>query len=329
MAISDGTLSSNSKIVNVTVKDVPSLPSVPDKTFCEPGEQVEITATGSGGVLNWFESASSEVILHTGNTYSVNLTETSSYFVEEISINPKKSVGPTDNIFGEGGSHAGDYYLIFTAEKDLTIHSVKVYAIGSGDRKFVLKNNSDVELESKIINLADGESRAALNFNVPVGSGYQLGIEKIGGSNVNMYRTSEGANYPYEIDELVSITGSSANTEGYYYYCYDWEVQEVGEGCSGPRKEVKVVLDPCLSTEEIKEADKVGIYPNPASEMIHIALVKYTEIQHISLRSITGKMVFKSIGSINSIDISGYAKGAYFLQITTNENTIVKKVLIK
>ena len=330
VTVSDGTLTSNSQIINITVKDSPPMPTASNEIYCKPGDLVELSATGTGGSLNWFESASSETILHTGETYSVNINEARSYFVAEKDVRMEGSVGPVDNTFGAGESHGGNFYLIFSAEKDLIINSVKVYATGAGNRKFVLKNSLDEEISSKTVNVADGESRVTLDFTVSAGTGLKLGIEKIGNQDAKMYRNSAGVSFPYKINGLVSITGSTApETESsFYYYCYDWKVQEAGEGCLSPRKEVEIVLDPCLSIDETN-VDGIGVYPNPTSGIINIKLANHIIVQHISLTSITGQLVFESYVENGSIDLSKYAKGTYLLQIVTNENTVVKRIIVK
>ena len=40
-----------------------------------------------------------------------------------------------------------------------------------------------------------------------------------------MFRNSSGADYPYDIAEMITITSSSANDPGYYYFFYNVEVE--------------------------------------------------------------------------------------------------------
>ena len=86
-------------------------------------------------------------------------------------------------------------------------------------------NSSGTLLQSRTINVPDGQSRVTLNFDIQSPGNYELGV--VAGSV--LYRNTTGASYPYTIGGLVSITlsNSTTNPANYYYYCYDWEVQEL------------------------------------------------------------------------------------------------------
>jgi PKD repeat protein len=78
---------------------------------------------------------------------------------------------------------------------------------------------------AKTIFVPDGQSRVTLDFDIPTAGNYQLGVT----AGSNLYRNNAGASYPYTIPGLLSITSSNStsNQLTYYYYCYDWEVQEL------------------------------------------------------------------------------------------------------
>ncbi|NNC95729.1 MAG: T9SS type A sorting domain-containing protein, partial [Chitinophagales bacterium] len=59
-----------------------------------------------------------------------------------------------------------------------------------------------------------------LGFEVPAPGDYS-----IGGTGLDLYRNNSGASYPYSISELITLTGSSAGLD-FYYYLYDLEVQK-------------------------------------------------------------------------------------------------------
>ena len=63
--------------------------------------------------------------------------------------------------------------------------------------------------------------RENLNFDLPVENNLQLGIN---GSNSDLFRNDNGAVFPYNISNIVSITGTNASL-GYYYFFYDWEIE--------------------------------------------------------------------------------------------------------
>lgn len=72
--------------------------------------------------------------------------------------------------------------------------------------------------------------------------------------------------------------------------------------------------------------DDIIIYPNPTSNIVNITLS--SQIISIMLHDITGKELFTCYDS-NSIDLSSYPSGLYFLKIKTIKNKIFTKKLFK
>ncbi|MFT3911262.1 MAG: T9SS type A sorting domain-containing protein [Ferruginibacter sp.] len=77
--------STNSGPVTVTVNQLPAAPSSNDPVSrCGPGS-VTLTATGSGGTLNWYNVASGGTSLQTGGSYTTNVSASTSFWVAETS----------------------------------------------------------------------------------------------------------------------------------------------------------------------------------------------------------------------------------------------------
>ena len=85
---------------------------------------------------------------------------------------------------------------------------------------------------ARTVQVPAGESRIALDIELEPGHDYAI---KYAGSpdSLNLFRNSAGAAFPYRSkDSLVTLTHSDATTSdsttqsGYYYFFYDWEVQE-------------------------------------------------------------------------------------------------------
>ena len=73
------------------------------------------------------------------------------------------------------------------------------------------------------------------------------------------------------------------------------------------------------------------IYPNPAKKIIHLYINTLIGDGKMTLNDIYGKqlkMQSVSIGD-NSIDVSTFTKGCYFIHISTGDNKLVKKVIIE
>jgi len=226
--------------VNKVFSHLTQLPA--DSTICAGGSAV-LTAAGTG-TLHWFDAANGGSSLTSGNTFSTpSTTNSATYYVESRDTvwGASGQVGPVDNSLGAGGMFSGDQHQILAASKAVIIRSAKVYAGSSGNRTFELRSNTGAVIASKQVNLVQGEQRVSLNFSVPTGSGYQLGWTA--GSNPNIYRNSAGAVYPYTLNNLLSITGTSATNQAYYYGFYDLEVEQAPISCASTRTPVNVNVE--------------------------------------------------------------------------------------
>jgi hypothetical protein len=136
--------------------------------------------------------------------------------------------GIIDPNIGFGGYYTGDQHLIFDSYVETRIVSAIIHTQYQCSATFELRDNSANVLDDTTIVVSPGGQRIYLNFDLPVGVNYELGIS---GNNPGIYRNTSGVSYPYDIGGLVSITGSSAGN-GYYYFYYDIEIEAVCTGIS-------------------------------------------------------------------------------------------------
>ncbi len=75
-----------------------------------------------------------------------------------------------------------------------------------------------------------------------------------------------------------------------------------------------------------KNNNPLSIYPNPTTNVLNINLGDYNNAQ-IQVLDITGKTIFNTntTNTTNSINVSSFNKGVYFIKITTNNKTITKQ----
>lgn len=207
----------------VTQLPQPSTPTVLHDTIC-PGQSATLTASGSG-TIKWYNT--SGTLLHTGNTFTTpTLSSTTNYLVENVeSYASTSNVGPLSNTMGAGG-YNNNQYLLFNAIQPIKIVSVLVYADVAGVRNIELRSSTGTMMQNASINVPAGQSRITLNFNVPQGNNYQLALTAGG----NFFRNSAGVAYPYTLNGVASITGSSAGS-AFYYYFYDWEIEHSISSC--------------------------------------------------------------------------------------------------
>lgn len=210
--------------ISVTNDPAPSLGS--NFVVCQ-GDSTTLTAILlSGYDATWYDATGNEV--GNGSVFTTPaITSNTSYSVRQFIPTPIQHVGPVNNAFGGGGYHntAFEGKQLFTTYAPARIVSVWVDASGAANRTFNLYNGNGTLMESRNIFVPSGQSRVTLNFDMPVTGNYQLGVT----AGSNLYRNNTGASYPYTINGLLSITASNSTTNPaiYYYYVYDWEVQEL------------------------------------------------------------------------------------------------------
>lgn len=77
-----------------------------------------------------------------------------------------------------------------------------------------------------------------------------------------------------------------------------------------------------LGTQKL-EREWVSLAPNPTSGILNIST--QTPINELSVFDIQGKLLKKSTSSV--LDLRDYSSGIYFIQVETNEGSVVKKVI--
>jgi hypothetical protein len=91
--------------------------------------------------------------------------------------------------------------------------------------------------------------------------------------------------------------------------------------------------DSPLGIQNVEVANSsCSIYPNPAKDVANIDLSKVTDGNlKLNITDITGQVIHTenvTSPSLISVDMSGYANGIYFVNIT-GANTLINKKLIK
>ena len=90
-----------------------------------------------------------------------------------------------------------------------------IYVEDPGTLTFELRDDNGTIIESSTQSVVAGPQRVTLNFNLPVGNEYELGLDNP--SQLGVFRSNSGVNYPYNFGNLASITGSTANSPGNNY----------------------------------------------------------------------------------------------------------------
>jgi len=229
--INDISYSNDTSYLSVTVVDPVQDPVTASGVNCTSGPvSMQATAASSADSLFWYDAPVNGNLVYMGSNYtSPTLNSSTTYYVEALRGKGSKA-GPASNAIGSG-STSSNSYLKFDSRVDWVLVSVKVYATTSGNRTIEFRNSAGTVLQSKIVNLPVGESRVYLNFNIPPGNDFRLGL---GAGSGALFRNSSGVTYPYSVSKVLEIYGSSGGSNSYYYF-YDWEVFVPYQFCESNR----------------------------------------------------------------------------------------------
>ncbi len=218
---------------------IASLPNTASTTICSGADET-IELTGSNGYV-WYEQATGGDVVNTGNSIDLSgLTANKTYYVAGTTeATLQASAGEANINSANGGIHAGGFYLVFDAEQSFLLKSAKVFAEGTANRTLELRDAAGALIASKVINIEDGESIIDINVAVPAGTNLQVGFA----AGAQLFRNNSGLNYPYAVNNVVSIKGSTASVPtDFYYYLYDWSVSTLGNCQTDDRTEVVITV---------------------------------------------------------------------------------------
>lgn len=150
---------------------------------------------------------------------TVNASGCDSILVLNLTIFNQYSGGIEDNTFGGGGFYSGNRALVLDCYIPSKIVSTTIYAQTNDNYTFELRDNGGTVLQTTTVSLVQGQNRVDLNFDVPVGNDFELGVP---GGHSGMYRNNQGVNYPYDFSNLISIKSSNSGSAfNFYYFFYD------------------------------------------------------------------------------------------------------------
>jgi len=87
---------------------------------------------------------------------------------------------------------------------------------------------------------------------------------------------------------------------------------------------------PCaalLGIEDELASDKVAIHPNPVKNTLFLNFDSSINVNNVQVFDILGNEISLLKGNFNTIDMSNFSNGMYFVKITANEGVLTKKVI--
>ena len=79
--------------------------------------------------------------------------------------------------------------------------------------------------------------------------------------------------------------------------------------------EANAMVEVTIVGVEDYDNEEVNVYPNPATDMLHI---DGSNIQSVSLYNLQGQCVMTESGNVNELSISNLSRGMYILKVTTD-----------
>jgi hypothetical protein len=269
------TPSEETEISTISVQ-VPSLVEVISESCLNEELSIELSCDNA----NWYNT--DNILVFTGNPFYTPLLENNIHlFASQVSSNiGSEFVGQE---FPQGSSsYSGSQYnsfQIFSANTDFILKSVDVFTDiqYSGNRLIELRTSNNEVLRDTLINIS-GDATIELNWEIEEGLNYKLGTNdqinesNFGDVNPMLKRSNEETNYPYEIENVISISDSEYGTD-YYYYFYNWDVSWVNSSCESEELvEIVIEAKECeISLEEIiSSSDQIkAIYDLSGRKMIN------------------------------------------------------------
>jgi len=229
-----------SSLININIAP---LPITINDSICY-GEQANLYATGLTNNLYWFTNPSGGSSINVGNFYNTGpLTNTTTYYVEELVSTSSIFGGPIDNnTLGAGGYHDNDAWdMVFNCSEVTILKSVEVYAQTNFTTTIELLDNNANVVDDTIVSINTGLNTINLNFLIGPGLGYRLGIN---GTNDGLWRNNAVPTgiFPIVVGNNIEITGNTTSSpQAYFYYFYNWEVEEF---CSSDRSSITAWVYP-------------------------------------------------------------------------------------
>ncbi|WP_267405983.1 MULTISPECIES: fibronectin type III domain-containing protein [unclassified Chryseobacterium] len=284
-----------------------------------PGGAVMLSATPSAGaVVNWYNSSLGGSILATGNTFTTPmLNNTTTYYASALTgvIDTAGLASPAvigGWIAAQTNTTWGVY---FTVKKPAKFKSIDVFPVQSGQSGAINIVNGTVSLGGSAFatipfttNVSGGTTAqtVALDIDLPPGDYTIYPTLPSGG----LMRNMSGAIYPY-VSSVASITGNGYN-ENYYMCFYNFKFVT---GCESERYPVVATVNSsgCLNTGEANLENKLSLYPNPFTELLHVSDV--SKVKSISVMDVSGRLVKTFDKPSSSLSLGDLKQAVYFISL--------------
>lgn len=301
------------------------------------------TFTASGGAISWFAEQTGGQVLETSEVFSPKISETTTFWVSSGTTyaQPSLYVGQVDHAGSAASATNYNGGLIFDCYQPVTLARVKVYTTKVGQRKIDLRTATGTVLATKTVDIPNGTSIVELGFQVPAGIDLLLTTDQsvnqssLGTISPQLYRSTEDINFPYELNNYLSIKTSTFDQTRYYYF-YDWEIDFPDWYCESERFPVVAVFPEVSNAFEPSWASGLEIFPNPTSGLVQVKMDQFlggellVTIRNTAGSAVATQTVKGGAGPMQfQTDLGLMPKGVYWLEISGSNGLVRRKVVVQ
>ena len=168
------------------------------------------------------------------------------------------------------------------------------------------------------------------NINPRLHDSYNSGNGNVYTVDALVSYSINGINWSEPFDDLVSPSIQLNNGGTVYFHVAPYFAGEMGTYLL----DAAITRSAVVAIQENELSELVSVYPNPANDWVTIECDNFEAIQSIEMYSIGGaKMAINNLQMIDStkvtISVSHLTDGIYFLQLSSSETSITKKIVVK
>ncbi len=329
----------SSAAVEITVLET-APPAVTD-TILQAPDSVALVAAGHAPA--WYDSLFSAEPLFVGDTFLTPFIEADRTFYVEDRGTFGGGTATTGMAAHQGTPYSSSTFngqVIFDALDDFILRAVTVQTDQAGTRWIELVDDGGEVLQTVEVDLPTGISVLTLDIEVPAGTNYILTTNAavnqatLGTVTPRLRRSDQGVNYPYVVDEVVSINGSNFGN-GYYYYFYDWKVELPALTCTSDRVPVTVFVQPTATGDAAAPSGlPMTARPNPGDGRFLVdhgpAEAFRYQVSDAQGRTVARGDLPAASGNRSPwpLDLTGLPPGCYFLQVTHRQGVATEIMVI-
>ncbi|WP_439881063.1 S8 family serine peptidase [Pontibacter sp. MBLB2868] len=248
-------LESNNRMSRGFAIGTPEAAPVDASAFrCGSDPNYALSAQGNGTVY-WYNNPTGGQPIAAGNNVLVPVGQVGSKLYAAFN-DLSGTIGAANKDFASGGGYnmfSPD--VLISTKAPVLLESARLYIGNSGKINFTVFSEDGAPVSSRTLYVTatrttpapgvqenDPNDKGAvyyLGLELPAAGNYRIAISYEDGATI--FRNNAGVTgYPFQLGNVVSITGNSASTtpQSYYYYFYDMKVRSLG--CPSPRVEAAV-----------------------------------------------------------------------------------------